>query len=267
MAVPAFGLGTYRLTGQTVIDSVRNALSLGYRAIDTAQVYGNEADIGEAIADSGVPREALYLTTKIWVDNLSPDKLIPSLEESRARLRTDYVDLTLIHWPSPGSAVPLSETLNALVEAKTQGITSEIGVSNFTIALLRQAIEAIGANQIATNQVELSPYMQNRRLADFMQDKGIHLTSYMTLGYGKVLGDAAILKIAEARQAMPAQIVLAWALQQGYSVIPSSTSRAHMASNLKAMDIRLSDDEMAEMAKLDRGERLASPAGLAPVWD
>jgi len=265
--IPSFGLGTFRLTGQTVIDSVRQALDLGYRAIDTAQIYGNEAEIGQAVADSGVPRGELFLATKVWTGNLAADALIPSLKDSLGKLRTDHVDLTLIHWPSPGGAVPLAESLGALAEAQAQGLTRRIGVSNFTIALMQEAIGIAGAGAIATNQVELHPYLQNRRLAAFLRVQGIHLTSYMTLAYGKVLRDPVIEAIARARGATPAQVVLAWALRQGHAVIPSSTKRENLQSNLKAQEIRLSEDEMAQIGALDRGERLASPEGLAPAWD
>src|SRR5262245_18144955 len=130
--IPAFGVGTFRLQGQAAIDSVRNALDVGYRSIDTAQIYGNEADVGQAIAESGVRRDELFVTTKVWVDNLSAERLIPSLRESLDRLRSEYLDLALIHWPSPGDAVPLAESLGALAEAKTQGLVRRIGVSNFT---------------------------------------------------------------------------------------------------------------------------------------
>ena len=131
--IPAFGLGTFRLKGQTVIDSVRNGLDLGYRLVDTAQIYGNEADVGHAIAESGVAREKLFITTKIWTENYPKAKLVPSLKDSLAKLRTDHVDLTLIHWPSPGNAVPVAEFMGALAEAKAQGLTKLIGVSNFTV--------------------------------------------------------------------------------------------------------------------------------------
>lgn len=164
MTIPLLGLGTFRLKDQVVIDSVSQALELGYRAIDTAQIYGNEADVGHAIAASGVARNELFLTSKIWTENLGADKLIPSLKESLHKLGTDYLDLTLIHWPSPKGAVPVAEFMDALLEAKRQGLTRQIGVSNFTIALLRQAIEVVGAEQIATNQIELHPYLQNRTL-------------------------------------------------------------------------------------------------------
>jgi len=267
MTLPAFGLGTFRLKGQTVFDTVTNALDLGYRAIDTAQIYENEADIGRALAASGVKRDDLYLTTKIWVDNFSSDKLIPSLKDSLSKLGTDRVDLTLIHWPSPANAVSMDEYLGALLEARAQGLTRAIGVSNFTIALLQQAIAIAGPDQLATNQIELSPYLQNRKLAEFARSQGVPVTSYMTLAYGKVLNDPVLVKIAQAHGATTAQVALAWAMQQGYAVIPSSTKRENLASNMKARDLRLTDDDMQQIATLDRNERQANPASLAPAWD
>lgn len=267
MAIPAFGLGTFRLKGQTVIDSVRAALDVGYRVIDTAQIYENEADIGQAVAESGVPRDDLFLTTKIWIDNLSRDKLVPSLHDSLKKLRTDRVDLTLIHWPSPGGAVLLSESLEALREAQAQGLTRQFGVSNFPIALLGEAIAIVGRENIATNQVEISPYLQNRKLVAYAREQGIHLTSYMTLAYGKAVQDSVLQRIAGKHGATAAQVALAWALQQGFSVIPSSTRRANLESNLKAQALRLDDEDLAAIAVLDRNERLASPDGIAPAWD
>ncbi|NDZ17399.1 2,5-didehydrogluconate reductase DkgB [Variovorax sp. WS11] len=265
--IPRFGLGTFRLQGQTVIDSVENGLTLGYRLVDTAQIYGNEAEVGQAIAVSATPRDEIFITTKIWTENHARDKLIPSLKESLRKLRTDRVDLALIHWPSPGNAVPVDEFMGALAEAKAQGLTRQIGVSNFTVALMKDAIAAVGAEAIATNQVELHPYLQNRKVAGFARSQGIAITSYMTLAYGKVLADPVIVEIAATRKATPAQVVLAWAMQLGYAVIPSSTKRANLASNLEAQRLVLGDSEMARIAALDRGERLTSPAGLAPAWD
>jgi 2,5-diketo-D-gluconate reductase B len=191
MAIPAFGLGTFRLKDDVVIASVKTALELGYRTIDTAQIYDNEAAVGQAIAESGVPRDELFITTKIWIENLSKDKLIASLKESLQKLRTDYVDLTLIHWPSPNDAVAVEEFM-ALMEAKKLGLTRQIGISNFTIPLMERAIAAVGAENIATNQIELSPYLQNRKVVDWAREHGIHITSYMTLAYGKALKDEVI---------------------------------------------------------------------------
>ena len=267
MSIPSFGLGTFRLKDQVVIDSVRNALELGYRTIDTAQIYGNEAEIGQAIADSGVARDDLFITTKVWKDRYGADKLIPGLKDSLARLRTGHVDLTLIHWPAPSQPVPLAETLAELMQAKKLGLTQQIGISNFNIAGMKEAIALVGPGNIATNQVELSPYFQNRAVAEFAKEAGIRITSYMTLAYGKVLGDPVLGAIAAAHGATTAQVALAWAMQLGYAVIPSSTKRANLESNLKAQQLTLSDDDMAQIAALDRGDRLVSPEGLAPVWD
>ncbi|MCE4296907.1 2,5-didehydrogluconate reductase DkgB [Xanthomonas hortorum pv. vitians] len=267
MTVPAFGLGTFRLKDQIVIDSVRNALELGYRAVDTAQIYDNEEQVGQAIAASNVPRDQLYLTTKIWVDKFGRDALLPSLQESLRKLGTEHVDLTLIHWPSPQDQVPMREYLEALAQARQQGLTRAIGVSNFTIALIKQAIETLGADAIATNQIEVHPYLQNRTLIAFLREQGIHVTSYMTLAVGEVLKDPVIQAIAARHDATAAQVTLAWALQQGYSVIPSSTKRENLQSNLKAQTLQLSEQDMSEIAALDRGQRLANPKAIAPDWD
>ncbi len=260
-------MGTFRLKGQVVVDSVKNGLDVGYRLVDTAQIYENEAEVGCAIAESSVPRDDLFITTKIWTSNFVGDKLIPSLKESLLKLRTDHVDLTLIHWPSPKNAVAIPEFIGALAEAKAQGLTRHIGISNFPIALMKEAIKAAGEGQIATNQVELHPYLQNRKLAEFAQAQGIQITSYMTLAYGKVLDDKVIGTIAAAHGASPAQVVLAWAMQLGYAVIPSSTNRDHLEGNLKATTLHLSDADMQQIAALDRGERLCAPESLSPAWD
>jgi len=267
MSIPSFGLGTFRLTGQAVIDSVKSALELGYRVIDTAQIYQNEADVGQAIAESAVPRSELFITTKIWVENYAADKLVPSLRESLQKLRTDYVDLLLIHWPAPGNGVELAEYMEALAEAKTLGLTRQIGVSNFNIELTRQAIAVVGKGEIATNQIELSPYLQNSKLTAFLKEQGITVTSYMTLAYGKVLKDPVLAEIANKHKATVAQVALAWALQLGYAVIPSSTKRENLASNLLARDLHLDDEDMARIATLERNGREVSPEGLAPIWD
>lgn len=266
MNIPAIGLGTYRLKGQVLTDSVHNALELGYRAFDTAQIYENEADLGAAIASGTVPREQLFLTTKVWISNFHHDDLLASLRESLAKLRTDHVDLALIHWPSPNNEVPMREYLGALREAKALGLTKAIGVSNFTIDLTRQAIEILGADAIATNQIEVHPYLQNRALIAYLREQGIHVTAFMSLAYGAVLKDPVIQAIADKHQATAAQVALAWALQQGYAVIPSSTKRENLAGNLQAAQLRLDDEDMARIATLDRGERVANP-GIAPAWD
>lgn len=267
MIVPQFGVGTFRLTGDTVIHSVKTALEVGYRAVDTAQIYANEAEVGQAIHESQVNRADIFLTTKIWTENYAADKLIPSLKDSLIKLRTDAVNLSLIHWPAPALGVNIPELMGHLLEAKKQGLTEYIGVSNFNIELTQQAIDSIGAEQIATNQIELSPYLQNERLATYLKQQNIDVTSYMTLAYGKVLNDPILSDIAAQHQASVAQVTLAWALQKSYAVIPSSTKPAHLMSNLKAQEIRLSQDEMQLIATLDRNGREVNPPELAPAWD
>ncbi|ANH66352.1 hypothetical protein ABE85_00060 [Mitsuaria sp. 7] len=266
ISMPPLGLGTFRLKGQTVIDAIKSGLSLGYRHIDTAQIYGNEAEVGQAIAESGVPRAGLFVTTKIWTEQLAGDRLIPSLRESLAKLRMAAVDLTLIHWPSPGGAVPLKETLDALIEAKRLGLTRAIGLSNFTVAQMREAIDLVGVDELATNQVEIHPFLQNRRVVDFAKGQDLPLTAYMPLAYGKVMTEPVLLDIAARHGTTPAQVSLAWLLQRGFAVIPSSTKPSNQAANLTATALRLSDEDMTRIAALDRGERLADP-DFAPDWD
>lgn len=267
MTIPKFGVGTFRLKDQVVIDSVKTALEVGYRVIDTAQIYDNEAQVGQAIAESGIARQDLFITTKIWTDHYSREKLIPSLKESLQKLRTDAVNLTLIHWPAPKQGFSITEIVENLYEAQQQGLTQYIGVSNFNIAEVQQAIDVVGKENIITNQIELSPYLQNEKVANFLSSQNIDVTSYMTLAYGKVLNDPVLQEIAQQHQANSAQIALAWALQKGYAVIPSSTKREHLISNLQAQDIRLSADEMQLIAALERNGREVDPEQLAPLWD
>lgn len=266
ITMPPLGLGTFRLQGQTAVDSVATGLALGYRHVDTAQIYGNEADVGQALAASGVARGDVFVTTKIWTEHLGAGRLGASLKDSLHKLQLDQVDLTLIHWPSPGHTVPVAESLQALLAARDAGLTRAIGVSNFTTALLAEAIAAVGADNIATNQIELHPFLQNRAVAAFMRAAGIRLTAYMPLAYGKVMQDGVIAGIAERHGATAAQVALAWTLAKGHTTIPSSTRRANLESNLAARRLVLSAADMAAIDALERGERLVDP-GFAPVWD
>lgn len=264
--IPSLGLGTFRLQGQQVIDSVKTGLELGYRHIDTAQIYNNEAEVGKALAESGVAAGDVFVTTKIWVDNLGRGKLIPSLKESLSKLRLEQVAMTLIHWPSPQDHVAVADYMGQLLDAQQQGLTRLIGVSNFTVSHMERAIAAVGAPRLATNQVEIHPFLQNRKVVDFARKHGLHVTAYMPLAYGKVMQDETIKRIAEKHRATPAQVSLAWLLQQGFAVIPSSTKRENLQSNLAAQKLHLDDDDMTAIAKLDRNERIANP-DLAPAWD
>ncbi|MDB5891333.1 MAG: 2,5-didehydrogluconate reductase DkgB [Polaromonas sp.] len=265
MNLPAFGLGTFRLEGQVVVDAVTAALEFGYRLIDTAQFYSNEAEIGRALAASSVPRRDIFITTKVWPDNFS--RFVPSVKESLSKLGIDTADLLLIHWPAPSSGMPLAETLGALLDCKNQGLASQVGVSNFNIAQMQEAVALAGLGNIATNQVELSPYFQNLKVATAAKSQGIRITSYMTLARGTILEDPVLLDIAGRHGATVAQVALAWAMQLGYTVIPSSTQRSNLQGNLLATQLRLSDDEMARIAALDRDQRMINPPALAPEWD
>ena len=266
MTIPSIGLGTFRLQGQAAIDSVRTGLALGYRHIDTAQIYGNEREVGQALREASVARSEIYLTTKVWTGHLAADRLAASLKDSLSKLGVEQVDLTLIHWPSPGGAVPVAESMEALLAARDAGLSGAIGISNFPVALMREAIASVGAQQIATNQVELHPYLQNRTVVDAARAAGIHITAYMPLAYGKVLDDPVIGAIARRLGATPAQVTLAWLLAKGYAVIPSSTKRANLAGNLAADTLVLDALEHAAIDALDNGGRLVSP-DFAPAWD
>lgn len=267
MNIPAIGVGTFRLKGQTVIDSVTQALELGYRAIDTAQIYGNEADIGQAIQASGLSPDALFITSKVWVDSMAPGKLQASLRASADKLGVDRLDLALIHWPAPNGPVRLEDSVEALADAQAQGLTQLIGVSNFNIADTTRALSVVGPAGLATNQIELSPYVQSPRLVQFLQSRHVHITSYMTLAYGQVMQDAVLQGIAASHGASVAQVSLAWAMQQGFSVIPSSTRAANLQNNLAASDLVLDDADMAAIDRLNRQARLATPSDIASAWD
>jgi len=264
--LPNIGMGTFRLKGNDAREAVKSALSLGYRHIDTAQMYENEAEVGDGITSSGIPRRDIFLTTKIWHDKLHASDLINSLHDSLARLKTDHVDLTLIHWPSPGDEVPMAEYLGALRDAQREGLTEHIGISNFTCAQMDQAKEILGDSPILTNQVEVHPFLANRKVVEHAQKLGIKVTGYMPLAVGKVMEDETLQRIAGERNATPAQIAIAWVASRGVVPIPSSTRPSHQKANLDALEIQLTEDEIRAIDALDRGERIANP-GFAPDWD
>ncbi|MGF2736305.1 2,5-didehydrogluconate reductase DkgB [Marinobacter sp. DUT-1] len=264
--LPKIGMGTFRLKGNDAREAVKSALSLGYRHIDTAQMYENEAEVGDGITSSGIPRRDIFLTTKIWHDNLHASDLINSLHDSLARLKTDHVDLTLIHWPSPDNEVPMEEYLGALRDAQREGLTEHIGISNFTCAQMDQAKKILGDSPILTNQVEVHPFLANRKVVEHAQKLGITVTGYMPLAVGKVMEDETLQRIASERNATPAQIAIAWVASRGVVPIPSSTRPSHQKANLDALEIQLTEDEIKAIDALDRGERIANP-GFAPDWD
>lgn len=268
--MPQLGLGTFRLKGEQALASVRTGLELGYRHLDTAQIYDNEGEVGQALAESGVARSEVFVTTKIWTEHLAGDKLAASLtaslKESLRKLRLEQVDLTLVHWPAPDGATPLADTMQALLAAREAGLTAAIGVSNFPVALLREAARVVGAENIATNQVELHPYLQSPALRAAARELGVHLTAYMPLAYGRVVDDPAIQAVAARHGATAAQVTLAWLMAKGHAVIPSSTRRENLAANLQARELVLDAGDIAALDALDRGERLVSP-DFAPRWD
>jgi 2,5-diketo-D-gluconate reductase B len=265
-ALPGIGMGTFRLKGNEARDAVKSALSLGYRHIDTAQMYENESEVGDGITSSGIPRREIFLTTKIWYDQLAKHDLINSLQDSLRRLKTDHVDLTLIHWPSPEDEVPMEEYLGALRDAQREGLTKHIGISNFTCAQMDQAVSILGERAIMTNQVEVHPFMANRKVVDHAQKLGITVTGYMPLAVGKVMEDETLIQIAQARNLTPAQVALAWVASRDIVAIPSSTRPSHQKANLNALNVELTPEEIARIDALDRNERIANPS-FAPTWD
>lgn len=264
--IPAIGAGTYRLTGKIAWQSVRDALELGYRHIDTAQVYDNEQDVGKAIIDTGVKREDVFLTTKVWNDRLSPKALLDSVRESLHKLKTDYVDLLLVHWPSPDDGTPMADYLQQMLKAKELGYTRHIGVSNFTIANLQEALPLLPAGTICTNQIEVHPYLTNENLRNFCRSQNIHVTGYMPFAVGKVLKDPVIMEIAGRHNVSTAEVVIAWAIAHNMATIPSSTKRENLKANLNGTGLTLSIDELSSINQLNRNARQANP-DFSPEWD
>ena len=264
--IPSLGAGTFRLKGDDAYNSVKMALEVGFRHIDTAQAYQNEEQVGQAIADSHVERDDIFLTTKVWMDNYPQARFIPSVKESLEKLQVSKVDLLLVHWPDESGSVPMQEYLTELARARERGLTRNIGVSNFTTTQIDQALNIVGAGNILTNQIEVHPYLQNRKLVEHCRQSDIRITGYMPLAVGKVNDDPLLQEIAQAHHTSAATVAIAWQLQQGLITIPSSTKPEHLASNLQAQRVKLSDQEMQRIGTLDRAERLANP-DFAPQWD
>ncbi len=245
---------------------MRHALDLGYRHLDTAQIYANEAEVGRALAESGVAREAVFLTTKVWIDRFTSDRLAPSVDESLRRLRTDYVDLLLLHWPNPD--VPLAETIRALNQVQQAGKTRHIGVSNFPTKLLREAL-ALTDVPLVTNQVEYHPYLSQRAVLAVLREAGMCLTAYSPLAQGRLLDDPVLRTLGARYGKTPAQVALRWLLQQDDVVaIPKAARPEHAAANIDVFDFTLTDEEMRQIHGLARPDgRVVDPPGLAPAWD
>lgn len=260
--VPALGLGTCELLGDDCIAAVRGALELGYRHIDTAEAYENEKAVGRGIKESGVPRNEVFLVTKVWFENLEPKRLHRSVETSLRKLDTDRVDLLLIHWPNP--RVELERSLEAMLELQEQGKTRHVGVSNFTPSLVEEAREV---TPLFCNQVECHPYLAQDRLRRQAEELGCMLTAYSPLARGTAAGDRTLAEIGAAHGKTPAQVTLRWHMQRDrVAAIPRSSSAERRKENFEIFDFELSDDEMDRIARLDRGERLIDPS-FAPEWE
>lgn len=264
--IPRIGFGTFELEPEVAYARVGDALAAGYRHIDTAQIYGNEAAVGAAIRESGVPRDQIFLTTKVWVDRFRDGDLQRSAEDSLQRLGLDDVDLLLLHWPNP--AVALTETIGALNDARRRGLARHIGVSNFTVALIREAVAASQA-PLVTDQVEYHPYLSQAPVREVLARQRMALTAYCPLGKGRVLKDPVIGRIAREHGKDAAQVILRWHYQQpGVVAIPRSSKPERVRSNLEIFDFELGEPEMAAISALARPDgRVISPAGLAPAWD
>jgi len=262
--VPALGFGTWKLDGRDARTAVADALDLGYRHIDTAQIYENEADVGLGLRDADVDRDAVFLTTKIWPDNFEYRKLIASTDESLRKLKAEFVDLLLLHWPNDD--VELEESLDALQEVQHAGKARHIGVSNFTPSLLRRALEI--APGLVNNQVEYHPYLSQEKLLDVVRERGLFLTAYSPIARGTVLDENVVQEIAEAHGKSPAQVVLRWHLQQDrVAAIPKAASAEHRRSNLDVFDFELSDDEMDRIHGLAHDDGRMIDPGFAPDWE
>jgi len=253
--MPLIGLGTHRLAGKECVRAVRTAMSLGYRHIDTAEMYANEEDIGRAIR--GHDRAGLFITSKVWRTHLRRRSLIRSCRASLGRLGTPYLDLYLVHWPD--RSVPIKETLAAMKELVAQGLVRSIGVSNFGPSLLQEALKASDI-PITNDQVEFHPYLYQRELLAFSKRNGVTMTAYCPVAKGTVFRDPVLSEIGVRHGKTASQVSLRWLLQHGLAAIPKSGNPAHMRENMDVFGWRLSAAEMRRMDSLGTSRRLISPA-------
>ena len=266
-SIPALGFGTFRMSGAEVAEVLPAALTQGFRHVDTAQIYENEAAVGAAIAASGVARDQIFLTTKVWVTNFAADRFGASVEESLTKLGTDHVDLLLLHWPG-GSDVPREVQIDALNKVQARGLTRHIGVSNYTVAQMDEAIRLSDAPLII-NQVEYHPYLSQAALLAAAKARGLSLTAYFSLADGKVAQDPVLREIGAAHGKTAAQVALRWLVQQpGVAALTKTARVARLPENVAIFDFALSEAEMAAIHALARPDgRIVNPEGLAPVWD
>ena len=269
--VPSPGFGTGRIGDKTNMgaysERVAHALTLGYRHIDTAWKYKTEKSVGDGIRMSGVPRAEIFVTTKVSHEYLRADDFTRMVDESLANLQLNYVDLLMVHWPSP-EKVPLADTMNALAKAKREGKARHLGVANFNIALLDEAMR-LCPEPIENLQVEYHPYLDQTKLLAHVRKLGLSMTAYCPLGRGKMLTDPVVADIARAKGKTVAQVVLRWHMQQPNVIpIPRSSNPARQAENRDIFDFTLSDDDMQRIHALARPDgRIANPPGRTPDWD
>jgi diketogulonate reductase-like aldo/keto reductase len=263
--IPVVGFGTSQLGD--CADVVAQALELGYRHIDTAWKYGTEPGVGRGMQLSGVPRKEIFLTTKVSHEYLRAADFARSVGESLERLQTDYVDLLLVHWPSVDN-VPLAETMGALAKAKRDGKARHIGVANFNIAMVEDAMR-LCPEPLCVLQAEYHPYLRQAKVLDFCRRAGLIFMAYCPLARGRLFGDPVLAEIAKSKGRTIAQTALRWLVQQGnIAPIPRSANAQHMAESLRVFDFALSDEEMNRIHALARPDgRIANPKGRAPAWD
>ncbi|MBD3187223.1 aldo/keto reductase [Candidatus Bathyarchaeota archaeon] len=261
--LPRIGLGTWKLDRSIAARIVSLAIDMGYRHVDTAQIYGNEAEVGDGIAAATVDRENLIVATKVWVDRLAPRKVRPSVEESLRKLKLDYVDLLYVHWPA--GKYEHCKTLDAFNELIEDGLVRNTCVSNFTPSLVDEALDTCGA-AIVVNQVEHHPLLQQRELLAHHEKRGIQVVAYSPLARGDVLDVPEIVEIARKHAITPAQVSLAWVMEHGAIPIPKSSSEAHLQENLDALDVQLDARDIERIGGIERENRKVSPLGLHPDW-
>ena len=263
--MPAIGFGTMELPHRPA-ELVAAAIAAGYRHIDTARKYGTEERVGEGIRASGIARDELFITTKVTEENAREANFLRSVEMSLKALGLDHVDLLLVHWPQP--KVPFAETLGALAKAKRSGLTRHVGVSNFTLAMLDEAVR-VCPEPLVTNQIEYHAYLPQDRMLAALRQHGMILTAYCPVARGKLLNDPIIGEIAKAHAKTHAQICLRWLIQQPMvAAVPRALEEAHIAEDLDIFDFSLSDEEMRRISALrSRNIRIADPPERAPKWD
>jgi len=262
--IPSIGLGTWELRGRPCARIVEQALKFGYRHIDTAQVYENEREVGEGVRASGVRRDEIFLTTKIWTNHFAPHDLERSTKESLVRLRLPEVDLLLLHWPNPH--VPLPETLGALAHAKRLGLTRHIGVSNFTVALMDQAVAAC-PEPLVCNQVEYHPYLDQTKVLEACIRHGLGLVAYSPVAKGRIKTDPTLVRLGRMHRKSPAQICLRWLVQQNVAAIPRTSRIERLSENIEIFDFELSDEEMSDISAMGSANGRLTDFAFAPKWD